>query len=422
MIGHTSFLRQRWPARHDPWWDLEGRGVRRRRRSRLVLRLLLDVAMAVLTAAGGLIAIGAIPLRAAGLTVNLDQWASTEAAWQNGNVNGNNSQYPEGGIVPFRLAIENLAPGSHSIHINYDFTAGGHKAYDFLATWNATNSPDICSAGGGAVSSMCPFLPAALSSTFPSDGLSANGLSVSGAQVYSGAPRRLTIWGGAVTGITGPAHDGSVDGNSTGDFTVTFESTGSAVLLAWGGHLAQSAYWDLAAGGPRDGAGEVSGAPWHMRTLQLDGTGNKNQDRSIQPSAIVGELPPFALTPTPPPTLPPAPAPAPPTSAPAPPAPPTSVPTPPTTALVPGPTPDPAAPAPIAPAGSPTPAAPAAPAAPATPARFVPTIPPTDRLSASEPSVAPPPGAVGAMVLGWAVGVALLLGRSRSRRRAATGR
>jgi hypothetical protein len=45
-----------------------------------------------------------------------------------------------------------------------------------------------------------------------------------------------------------------------------------------------------------------------MRTLQLDGSGNKNQDRSIQPSAIVGELPPFALAPpapTPRPTAPP---------------------------------------------------------------------------------------------------------------------
>ena len=49
--------------------------------------------------------------------------------------------------------------------------------------------------------------------------------------------------------------------------------------------------------GPSDGAGQVSGSPWHMRTLQLDGAGNKNQDRSIQPSAIVGELPPFALAP-----------------------------------------------------------------------------------------------------------------------------
>jgi hypothetical protein len=53
----------------------------------------------------------------------------------------------------------------------------------------------------------------------------------------------------------------------------------------------------MANGGPRDGAGEVSGAPWHERSLQLDGSGNRNQDRSIQPSAIVGELPPRALAP-----------------------------------------------------------------------------------------------------------------------------
>jgi hypothetical protein len=57
-----------------------------------------------------------------------------------------------------------------------------------------------------------------------------------------------------------------------------------------------------------------------MRSLQLDGAGNKNQDRSIQPSAIVGELPPFALappTPTPRPTAPSAPRPTPrPTAAP----------------------------------------------------------------------------------------------------------
>ena len=55
--------------------------------------------------------------------MNLDQWASTDRAWQNGNLNGNNSRYPEGGIVPFRAAFEGLKAGNHSIHINYDFTA-----------------------------------------------------------------------------------------------------------------------------------------------------------------------------------------------------------------------------------------------------------------------------------------------------------
>jgi hypothetical protein len=235
----------------------------------------------------------------AAVSVDLDQWASSDAAWQNGNLNGNNSRYPEGGIVPFRLALEGLKPGAHSIHINYDFTAGGHKAYDFLATWNVTNAKGkVCIPSGGAISSMCPGLPGSSSAAFPSDPFKANGLSVKGAEDYSAAPRRLTIWGGTITSISAPAHAGSVNGNSTADIVVRFRSTSPAVLFAWGGHLAQSRYWDTAGGGARDGASLVSGAPWHMRTLQLDGAGNRNQDRSIQPSAIVGELPPQALAPT----------------------------------------------------------------------------------------------------------------------------
>src|SRR5690349_331235 len=58
------------------------------------------------------------------LTVNLDQCANqaTPCSWQNGDLNGNNSSYAEGDVVPFRLAIEGLTAGSHTIHINYDFT------------------------------------------------------------------------------------------------------------------------------------------------------------------------------------------------------------------------------------------------------------------------------------------------------------
>ena len=123
------------------------------------------------------------PVRAASTTVNLDQWATKDVAWQNGNLNGNNSKYPEGGIVPFRVAFEGLAKGKHTIHINYDFTAGGHKAYDFLATWNITNAKGKqCSGAGGAISSMCPKLPASSSFAFPSDSYTANGLTVRGAE------------------------------------------------------------------------------------------------------------------------------------------------------------------------------------------------------------------------------------------------
>src|SRR6186997_911732 len=271
--------------------DMSGRSVTRSRRSALAAVASLAVAALTLAPGGP-----GVPVVRAATTVNLDQWATYAPAWQNGNLNGNNTRYPEGGIVPFRLAIEGLKAGAHTITIQYDFTAGGHKAYDFLATYTGWVSPSMCG-GGGAVSSMCPSLPGSNSGAFPSDGSSTDGLTVRGAEDYSGVSRRLTIWGGTIASITGPKHAGSTGGNSSAEFAVHFTSSGSAVLLSWGGHLAQSRYWNLAAGGVRDGAGEVSGAPWHMRTLQLDGSGNKNQDRSIQPSAIVGELGPRALAP-----------------------------------------------------------------------------------------------------------------------------
>ncbi len=258
----------------------------------------------------GAAAPAAAPQSASGsLTVNLDQCANdlSPCSWQNGDLNGNNSAYAEGDVVPFRLAIEGLSAGQHSIHINYDFTAGGHEAYDFLATYNVSETVDLCASGGGAVSSMCPVLPAPDVQAFPSDPFAvpgANNLTVAGAEAASGVSRNLTLFGGSIVSITpaaGPVHSGTTTGNSSADLVVTFNSTGSAVLLAWGGHLAASSYW-MNSGGSPDGAGQVSGAPWHMRTQNLDGSGNKNQDRSIQPSALQAPTPTPTDTPTDTPT------------------------------------------------------------------------------------------------------------------------
>ena len=236
-----------------------------------------------------------------GVDVNLDQWANLPGRgwqdWQNGSLNQTNSAYPEGGAVPFRLAIERLTPGTHSFFISYDFTAGGHKAYDFLASYNLTESPNFCDFGGGAVSSLCPALPTPSTYSFPSDAYVATGLIVSGAE--AGVSRNLTIFGGTINSISGPIHAGDPNGNSTAEVAVTFTSSGSAVLLAWGGHLATSSYWDAASGGSPDGAGQISGADWHMRTQNLDGLGARNQDRSIHASAILASPTP---TPAPSPT------------------------------------------------------------------------------------------------------------------------
>jgi len=253
----------------------------------------------LVAAAVVLVTLTAVSSAAAAVNVNLDQCANlaTPCSWQNGDLNKNNSAYNENDVVPFRLAIEGLTKGTHSIHINYDFTAGGHEAYDFLATYNATETVDPCAPGGGGVSSLCPSLPVPDVEAFPSDPFmvtdSGQTLDVAGAESFSGVSRNLTMYGGTITSIVGPTHSGPTSGNSDADFTVTFSTDGSAAFFLWGGHLAQSAYWFTSVGGPADGAGQITGAPWHMRTQDLDGAGNKNQDRSIQPSAVG---PPTAVT------------------------------------------------------------------------------------------------------------------------------
>ena len=143
---------------------MSGRSIPKARRTALPALAALAITVIAL-APGGL---GVQEVRA-GTSVNLDQWATYAPAWQNGNLNGNNTRYPEGGIVPFRLAIEGMKAGAHTITIQYDFTAGGHKAYDFLATYNGWVKPPMCRPGGGAVSSMCPRHAGSSVAAFPSD-------------------------------------------------------------------------------------------------------------------------------------------------------------------------------------------------------------------------------------------------------------
>src|SRR5205823_7196060 len=141
---------------------------------------------------------------ASSLSVNLDQFANQPGqGWQNGDLNGNNSTYGEGDVVPFRLAIEGLAAGQHTIHLNYDFLTGGSEAYDFLATWNVTENPNKCAdPSAGGASSHCPnSLGSADTQPFPGDSFSpavSPGLTVNGAIAFAGVSRHLTMSGGTV--------------------------------------------------------------------------------------------------------------------------------------------------------------------------------------------------------------------------------
>ncbi|MGZ4142437.1 MAG: COG1361 S-layer family protein, partial [Actinomycetota bacterium] len=218
---------------------------------------------------------------AASLNVNLDQCANgsdgltSPCAWQNGDLNAQNSQWHEGDGVPFRAVISGLDAGAHSIHINYDFNDGGKFAYDMLETYNTTETVDrsasmptgVSFPSGSAITTAFPHDP-----FFDTDGIAYN---------PETGTRNLTTYGADSVSIDAPTHD---TGSGTGDIVIHFTNSSSdTVVLLWAGHLAiGTTGW-----GDGLGAGSISGAPFHMRTQQLDDSGNKNQDRSIQPGAII---------------------------------------------------------------------------------------------------------------------------------------
>ena len=94
------------------------------------------------------------------LSPNMDQCANGappfgdfHCDWQNGNLNGSNSSYLEGQVIPFRYTIDGFSgTGTHTFHLNYDFSSdSGAKGYDFLTAYNVTQTgADPCSGSAAA--------------------------------------------------------------------------------------------------------------------------------------------------------------------------------------------------------------------------------------------------------------------------------
>ena len=74
---------------------------------------------------------------------------------------------------------------------------------------------------------------------------------------------------------------GTVRGDSSTSITITFTATSATPVLAWGGHIADRKDW-----GSNNSALAITGSPFHMRVLALDGSGG-NQDRGLSSSAVV---------------------------------------------------------------------------------------------------------------------------------------
>jgi len=237
-------------------------------------------------------------------SANLDQIRNGSAAspispanWVNGNAGATQAHYAEGWSVAYRILLGNLSTtGTHELIIEWDVRHSGKNALDFITGYNNIDHPtgthwttfghdpeEILPLQGltGPFSAPVDYAILAPPTDPPLTYFNA----------VPAAKRMITIYNGAITGME---YIGTADitaSKSAQRFKITFTASDPRVLLAWGGHIAAEYDW-----GTGNGATSVSGSPYHMRLISIDGTGG-NQDRSLAASAVAPPPPACDISP-----------------------------------------------------------------------------------------------------------------------------
>lgn len=231
-----------------------------------------------------------LPTVFAKIGVNLDQFQNghpppTGANWANGSINAQNSEYHEGQSIPFRYFITGVEAGStHFFTINWEYKKGGKAAYDYLTSFDRSYAAGLaCSNVSTAVPADC----AAPTETkaFPDPDGGNGGYLPFDPNVADGDRllKAYNVLNGSIS-FTNIYVVGGTASDPELSITVQFTAVNAgSVGFFWGGHLARATDW----GG--SGASSISGAPFHMRGINLDNSGKTNQDRSVQPGAVLPE-------------------------------------------------------------------------------------------------------------------------------------
>lgn len=199
--------------------------------------------------------------------------ACTGSNWVNGNLNESKSHYSEGESLPYRLRLSDLdTTVIHTVVIEWDTTKSGKHALDYLTSYDETETTaDPCSGVAGCNPATFSTFP------IPADPNIAADSDWAGTQV----PGVLTLFNGTITGVSAYTKTGSYSGDSSTSIEITFTVSAAGPVLAWGGHIATRLAW-----GGSNSAAAISGSPYHMRFLDLDGSGG-NQDRSLSAGAVI---------------------------------------------------------------------------------------------------------------------------------------
>ena len=196
--------------------------------------------------------------------------------WVNGNLGASKARYFEGNSVPYRMRLSNLVTGAtvHHLIIEWDTTKGGKHSFDYLTDYDRTVSgANPCLGVVPACGAAQPYVAA---NAIPTD------LQVTGAGVPQIAGH-FKIYGGLITSVSPITYPNGAGfaGDKSARLTINFTASQANPVIAWGGHIATRANW-----GASNSAVAISGSPYHMRLIDLDGAGG-NQDRSLSADAVI---------------------------------------------------------------------------------------------------------------------------------------
>ncbi len=216
-----------------------------------------------------------------------DGYAADDAGcrWINGNLQSNNSTYFEGDATVQRVWLTGFLPGStHTLTLQYGTTKGSKHAYDFLTTWDWSEDwvqeADRCQGITGCVGlseskldiPQDPNVPNSFEPSAPGD-------------------RQFVMRGGSLTGATTPViESGSYGGDSETIIKVTFTVANSGTMCAdglcdvalwFGAHVSTQTDWGLG-----NGAGSISGSPYHVALYRVDDASVGQRDNQMQANAV----------------------------------------------------------------------------------------------------------------------------------------
>ncbi|MCH7758564.1 MAG: hypothetical protein IIA19_08875, partial [Thaumarchaeota archaeon] len=246
-------------------------------------------------------------------------------SWVNGNLNQNNAHWREGESNVYRLHLTNLenntlsAPGFHNIVIGYDITHSDKHGIDYLTSFNRTETlADPCIAKQqGQEAIICNVAysdnhripnPKINTVDYDNDGTpdgSFQPITSFTNLVSKEGDQSVLIWAFVPTGesieilainYTEPFGDFS-GSNSAQAISINFTTTSESAVFAWGGHIASRTDWGFDSSSKEleaNSAADINGSPYHMRLLELDGSGG-NQDLPLDALAV---LPDFGDPPT----------------------------------------------------------------------------------------------------------------------------